>query len=210
MFDYTLAHWSTFFAATILLNLSPGPDIAFILAQATRNGKRAGFAAMTGIWSGAFLHVFLAAAGLSAVLASSEVAFTLLKWIGAGYLIFLGLKALRPGAASYTSHTLIRRSSDWQIFTQGALVAATNPKMAIFFLAFLPQFVVPGAGPESAQLFLHGSLIIVVAVFIEAPVALFGARLSDYLRDKPHIANGMDRGLGVLFIGLGIRLGFSE
>ena len=83
MFDYTLAHWGTFLIAAILLNLSPGPDIAFILAQTAKNGVRAGFAAMFGIWSGAFLHVLLAAVGLSAILATSASAFAFVKWLGA-------------------------------------------------------------------------------------------------------------------------------
>lgn len=210
MFDYTLAHWSTFFVAAILLNLSPGPDIAFILAQTARNGKRSGFAAMFGIWSGAFLHVLFAAVGLSAILATSATAFTLVKWIGALYLICLGIQAIRSDGASYSTHTETPLVSNLKIFQQGILVAALNPKVAIFFLAFLPQFVVIGAGPTSAQLFLHGILIIVVAAFIEPPLVILGARITTYLSRNPRIAAWMDRGLGTLFIGLGARLAFSD
>jgi len=100
MFEYTLTHWGTFFVAAVLLNLSPGPDIAFILGQTARNGQRSGFAAMFGIWSGTFLHVLLAAVGLSAILATSATAFTFVKWIGAAYLIWLGVQALRSGGAT--------------------------------------------------------------------------------------------------------------
>ncbi len=148
MFDYTFAHWGTFLIAAVLLNLSPGPDIAFILAQTAKSGQRSGFAAMFGIWSGAFLHVLLAAVGLSAILASSATAFSVVKWVG--------------------------------------------------------------AGPASAQLFLHGFLIIVVAAFIEPPLVILGARLTGYLSRNPYVAAWMDRGLGALFIGLGIRLALSE
>lgn len=210
MFDYTLAHWGAFLIAAVLLNLSPGPDIAFILAQTARNGQRSGFAAMFGIWSGTFFHVLLAAIGLSALLATSATAFTIVKWIGAVYLIWLGVQAIRSDGASYSPNTEVKRLSNIKIFQQGALVATLNPKVAIFFLAFLPQFVVVGAGPPSAQLFLHGSLIIVVAAFIEPPLVILGAKLTRYLSQNSQVAAWMDRGLGALFISLGARLALSE
>ncbi|MHA3026437.1 LysE family translocator [Chromohalobacter israelensis] len=94
MFDYSLVHWLAFLSAAVLLNLSPGPDIAFILGQTLRSGRRHGFAAMLGVWSGAALHVVMAAAGLSAILATSAVAFSVVKWVGAAYLIWLGVKML--------------------------------------------------------------------------------------------------------------------
>ncbi|MCP4270456.1 MAG: LysE family translocator [Gammaproteobacteria bacterium] len=210
MFDYTLAHWGTFLVAAVLLNLSPGPDIAFILAQTAKNGQRSGFAAMFGVWSGAFLHVLLAAVGLSAILATSAIAFTFVKWIGALYLIWLGIQAIRSDGASYSSDSDVKHSSNMKIFQQGVLVAALNPKVAIFFLAFLPQFVVAGAGPASAQLFFHGSLIIVVAAVIEPPLVILGSKLTRYLSQNSQVAAWMDRGLGALFIGLGVRLALSE
>lgn len=210
MFEYSLIHWGTFFVAATLLILSPGPDIAFILAQSARNGKRAGFAAMFGIWSGAFLHVLLAAVGLSAILATSAIAFTFVKWVGALYLIWLGIQAIKSNGATYSTDTAIKQSSSAEIYRQGVLVAALNPKVAIFFLAFLPQFVVAGAGPASAQLFLHGSLIIVIAALIEPPLVILSAKFTSYLKQNSHVAAWMDRGLGALFIALGIRLAISE
>lgn len=210
MFEYSIAHWSTFLVAAVLLTLSPGPDIAFILAQTAKNGQRSGFAAMFGIWSGAFVHVLLAAAGLSAILATSATAFTIVKWVGAAYLIWLGVQAFRSDGASYSANTDVQQISNVKIFQQGVLVAVLNPKVAIFFLAFLPQFVVAGAGPTSLQLFLHGSLIIVVAAFIEPPLIFLGARLTKYLNQNSPVAAWMDRGLGTLFVGLGVRLAFSE
>jgi threonine/homoserine/homoserine lactone efflux protein len=210
MFDYSIAHWSTFLIAAVLLNLSPGPDMAFILAQTARNGQRSGFAAMFGVWTGVFLHVLLAALGLSAILATSATAFTVVKWSGAAYLIWLGIQAWRSDGASYSSSTDIRQLSNIRIFQQGVLVAVLNPKVAIFFLAFLPQFVVDGAGPVSAQLFLHGTLIIVVATLIEPPLVILGSKLTRYLGQNSRVAAWMERGLGTLFIGLGIRLALSE
>ena len=209
MFDYSLSHWIAFLTAATLLNLSPGPDIAFILGHTIRSGMRSGFAALFGIWSGACLHVLMAAAGLSAILAASALAFSTIKWIGAAYLIWLGIQALRSkGDAAWIKETGKALSSG-RIYQQGILVSLLNPKVAIFFLAFLPQFVVEGAGPVWAQLLLHGSLIIVVAAFIEPPLILLGGRLSEALRRNRSLGLWLDRGLGTLFVALGVRLAIS-
>lgn len=210
MFDYTMAHWTIFLSATVLLNLSPGPDIAFILGQTARGGRKAGFSAMFGIWSGAFVHVVMAAIGLSAILATSALAFSVVKWIGAAYLIWLGINALRSNEGSFVDQSSTPALSSWTIFRQGILVATLNPKVAIFFLAFLPQFVVEGAGPVWAQLFLHGCLIIVVAAIIEPPLVIAGAWLGRTLRGNRRVGLWLDRSLGAVFIALGIRLAMSE
>ncbi len=213
MFNYTSLHWITFLSAAVLLNLSPGPDMAFILGQAASNGRRAGFAAMAGIWSGTFLHVILAAVGLSAILAASDAAFAIVKWVGAAYLVWLGLHALFSRGSPLTRNVdpdkLRKKPGAWAIYRQGALVSALNPKVAIFFLAFLPQFVVPGAGPVGAQMFLHGSLIIVVAALIEPLLVFTGSRLTESLKNNRRVGLWLDRGLGVLLITLGVHLAVS-
>jgi threonine/homoserine/homoserine lactone efflux protein len=210
MFDYTLVHWITFLSAAVLLNLSPGPDMAFILGQTVGSGRRGGFAAILGIWTGTFIHVIMAAIGLSALLATSAVAFSIVKWAGAAYLVWLGLQALFSRDGSFISNDDSSKQRNWSIYWQGAVVSALNPKVAIFFLAFLPQFVVEGAGPISAQLFLHGSLIIAVAALIEPPLVLASSRLVAALRNNRRIGLWMDRGLGALLISLGIRLATSK
>ena len=211
MFDYSMTHWATFFTAAILLNLSPGPDFAFILAQTAKRGVKAGFYAMFGIWTGAFTHVIFAALGLSAIIATSATAFTVVKWVGALYLVWLGIQALRSnGAAPEASATPTTGSELSRIYLQGVLVAALNPKVAIFFLAFLPQFVVEGAGPVSAQLFLHGILILAVAASIEPPLVLIGNKVTGYLKSNAKAASWMDKGLGALFVGLGVKLAMTE
>ena len=209
MFEYTILHWMTFLSAAVLLNLSPGPDIAFILGQTLRNGRRQGFAAMFGIWTGAGLHVVLAAAGLSAILATSALAFSIVKWLGVAYLIWLGIRMLLSRGDSFVSNENPNNLSRHSIYWQGVLVSVLNPKVAIFFLAFLPQFVVEGAGSNGAQLFLHGSLIIVVAAFIEPPLVLAGSRLGSFLKENRQVGLWMDRGLGALFVTLGVRLAAS-
>lgn len=210
MFDYSFAHWATFFTAAILLNLSPGPDIAFILGQTVKRGVQSGFSAMFGIWTGAFIHVIFAALGLSAILATSAVAFTAVKWIGAVYLIWLGIQALRSKGTNISVDNKTSPKGLIKVFKQGVFVAVLNPKVAVFFLAFLPQFVEVGAGPASAQLFLHGSLIIVVAAFVEPPLILVGGKLTAYLSKNTKVSRWMDRGLGALFIGLGIKLATTD
>ncbi len=211
MFDYSLLHWSTFLTAAVLLNLSPGPDIAFILGKTAQGGPRSGFVAMFGIWAGAFGHVLMAAVGLSAILVASATAFTVVKWIGAAYLVWLGIQALRSDGGRFISEGNGRplpRSG--AIFRQGMLIAVLNPKVAVFFLAFLPQFVVAGAGPVPAQLFLHGVLIIAVAALIEPALVLLAHRLMAGLRRHPSFGKWMDRTLGTILVALGLKLAISD
>ncbi|MGN8159442.1 LysE family translocator [Salinisphaera sp. SWV1] len=209
MFDYSLLHWMTFFGAAVLLNISPGPDMAFIMSQAARRGRHAGFAAMFGVWTGALVHVVLAAVGLSAILLASADAFTVIKWIGGGYLIWLGIQSLRSDGGGMLGEKSSVGVSAGRIYRQGVMVAALNPKVAMFFLAFLPQFVVPGAGPVSVQLFLHGALIIVVAAMIEPWIVLGAAKAARVLAHNHQVGLWLDRSLGALLVMFGLRLVFS-
>ena len=211
MFDYPLLHGVTFFSAAFLLTLSPGPDIAFILGQTIKGGRKAGFAAMFGIWGGTIGHIIMAVIGLSAVLSASATAFTVVKWIGVAYLIWLGFGAFRSKGGSFVSQTLPSGARAGHVLTrhvfwQGVLIALLNPKVAIFFLAFLPQFVVPDAGPAWAQLLLHGVLLICVSAVVEPPLVLIGDRLTAGLRNNPDLGQWINRCLGALFIALAIRL----
>lgn len=210
MFDYSLSHWMTFFAAAFLLNLSPGPDMAFILGQTAKSGMKSGFSAMFGIWTGALVHVLCAALGLSAIIATSAITFSVVKWVGAAYLIWLGIQALLSKGTHLSDNTKAPQKKLPEIYRQGVLVSVLNPKVAVFFLAFLPQFVEAGAGPGSAQLFLHGSLIIFVAAFVEPPLILVSGKLTGYLSNNTKVSRWMDRGLGALFVGLGIKLATSH
>ena len=210
MFDYGLAHWLRFGAAAVLLNLSPGPDIAFILGKTAQGGGRAGFAAMAGIWTGALGHVLMAAVGLSALFASSATAFTLVKWIGAAYLIWLGIQALRSDGSGYGTAIDVPDVSLGRTYRQGVLVNLLNPKVAIFFLAFLPQFVVAGQGPVAAQLILHGLAIIAVAALVEPPLVVMGEKLLAKLRRSPKFGLWLDRTLGAVLVTFGLRLAASN
>lgn len=206
MLHYDLAHWSAFFLAALLLNLAPGPDLAFILGHTARGGRKSGLAAMFGIWGGALGHVTLAAAGLSAIVAASAAAFAVVKWVGVLYLLYLGFGALRSRGGSFIKDGPARSAGFWSVFRQGMLVDLLNPKVAIFFLAFLPQFVVAGAGPVWLQLAVHGVLIIVVDAFVAPPFVLMGDRLTRRLRSDRRLALWLDRTLGATLIALGVKL----
>ena len=210
LFVYDLTHWSTFLMAALLLNLSPGPDIAFILGHTVKGGARSGYAAMLGIWTGAFGHVILAVSGLSAIVAASAEAFSVIKWVGVVYLVWIGVAAIRSSGGAFLPKTLPAQKGLWKIYRQGALIDLLNPKVAIFFLAFLPQFVTSQAGPIWAQLLLHGILIILIAAVIEPPLIMFGGRFTTKLRNNPRIATWLDRTLGTLLIGLAARLVYIE
>ncbi len=129
---------------------------------------------------------------------------------GAAYLIWLGLKALRSAGASFIADTDRHDATFLSIYKQGALVGLLNPKVAIFFLAFLPQFVVVGAGPVPAQLFLHGLLIIAVAGLIEPPLVIAGGKLVSRLRANERIGLWMERTLGAVLVSLGVRLALEN
>jgi len=210
MFDYSFAHWGAFFTAAFLLNLAPGPDLAFILGHTARGGVRGGAAAMIGVWTGAMGHVFFAAVGLSALVAASATAFAIVKWVGVAYLLWLGVRALRSRESLLLEGSGGGSQAFWSVLRQGALVDLLNPKVAIFFLAFLPQFAEADAGPVWAQLMIHGLLIIVTAAIVETPVVLLGDRLARALRSRRQIATYLDRALGAVLIGLGLRLATSS
>lgn len=206
---YGVQHWLTFFAAAFLLNASPGPDMGFILANTVRGGRKHGFAAMFGVWTGSLGHILFAAVGLSALLVASATAYATVKYVGAAYLVWLGIQALRSKGAFHMEEGASSGSAR-RIFGQGVCINLLNPKVAVFFLAFLPQFVVPEAGPVPMQLALHGLLILLVAAFVEPPLIFIGERITDGLRRNPRVQQWFDRSLGAFFVFLGVRLAASR
>lgn len=210
MFNYDIAHWSAFILTAFILNISPGPDFVFILSHTVKGGKKHGTAAMLGIWTGAFGHVLLAALGLSAIVAASATAFSMVKWIGVTYLCWLGIKALRSDGGTLMIDKDTSENNFGAVFRQGVLIDLLNPKVATFFLAFLPQFVVKGAGPVWAQLMLHGILVIVAAAFTEPLLIFAGDKLTGKLRESRKLRVWLDRALGGILIALGVRLATME
>lgn len=206
-----ISYWLVFFTAALALNLAPGPDLMFVLSRTVTQGRRVGLASAAGVSTGALVHVAAAAFGLSAVLATSAVAFAAVKWIGAGYLIYLGIQTLRKGGTANIHASLQEsRVTPLQAFRQGVLVDLLNPKVALFFMAFLPQFVRPGYGSAPMQLLWLGVLVIAVAITVDSSFVLIAYRTTGYLRRHPKASVWLDRLLASIFIGLGLRLAFSR
>lgn len=200
-----------FILAGALLNVTPGPDMALVIARSTQHGPRAGIAAALGIGVGTFFHIAAAAVGISALILASAWAFTAVKWVGALYLIYLGIQTLRatfgkPQAAAPL--VAAAPASLAQIFRQGVLTNALNPKVAIFFLAFLPQFVDADA-PSTAMAFLTLGLIFdVVGTLWNVLVALAAGWLAATAPSQ-RLKLWLERGIGALFVGVGVKLALS-
>ena len=193
--------WLVFFSAALALNVSPGPDLLFVLSRTLSAGRRVGVASVCGVCSGALVHVAAAALGISAIMATSALA----------YLLYLGVQALRSaGATASFNLEAAPKVSVWQAYRQGILVDVLNPKAAIFFMAFLPQFVRPDHGAVALQLLVLGVLVVLVAVVVECAMVFLAARASLALRSNHRLSLWLDRVLGSVLIGLGIRLGLAE
>ena len=207
-----LHYWLVFFTAAVALNVSPGPDLIYILSRTIAQGVKVGLASAAGVCSGAIFHVLAAAFGLSAILAASATAFTVVKYVGAAYLIYLGVQALKSKGSTleFAAQKESVTVTPWQAFRQGVLVDVLNPKAAIFFMAFLPQFVRPEHGNSSIQLVVLGLLVILVAIIIESLFVLAAARSTHFFRRNPKASVWLDRILGTIFVSLGIRLALTE
>ena len=208
-------HLLLFVAAGILLNLTPGPDVLYIVSNALRQGAKAGVVAALGINAGCFVHIFAAAIGVSALLAASVTAFTVLKWAGAVYLLWIGVRLLlaksspqRWGSPDGSPPPCEGRSL-WMVFRGGFLTNALNPKVAIFFLAFVPQFIAPHAAHQALAFLALGALFNINSVVINAGWALAAA----WMARRDSVQRGMqwlDRAAGAMFIAFGLRLALSE
>ena len=206
-----VSYWCVFFSAALALNLAPGPDLMYVLSRTVTQGPRVGLASAAGVSTGALVHVAAAAFGLSALLATSAFAFAVVKYVGACYLFYLGIQALRSGGAAFDCRAgEVKAIGPWKAFCQGVWVDVLNPKVAIFFMAFLPQFVRPGHGGVSLQLLFLGLLVIGVAIVVDSCFVLAAARTTRYFRRHPKASIWLDRLLGSIFIGLGIRLALAE
>jgi threonine/homoserine/homoserine lactone efflux protein len=198
-----------FIGAAFILVIAPGPDMAYMLARTVAQGRVAGFLAAAGINTGAYVHVFASVVGLTAILAASSVAFTALKWAGACYLVWLGYRALTSKSAALnvegSASPSMRRSA---IFWQGFWSDVLNPKVAIFFLAFLPQFVdvTNQTFGVTQQLLLLGVTCNVVAICTNLVLVCFASAMTNRLRESQRLVAWMHKAMGAVFIGLGIRL----
>jgi threonine/homoserine/homoserine lactone efflux protein len=201
-----------FIAAGLVLNLTPGPDVFYILAYALRSGVRAGIVAAAGITAGCFVHIFAAAIGVSALLATSAIAFTVLKWVGAAYLMVVGLRMLlsRQGGALPSGVPGVAAVPLGRIFTQGFLTNALNPKVALFFLAFVPQFIAPDVENKGLAFLLLGLLFNFNGFWVNALWALLAAWTARRVGAVQRGLHWLERAAGALFIGFGLKLALSD
>ena len=197
-----------FMAAGLLLNLTPGPDTFYILGRSTAQGSKVGLLSALGIGLGSLGHTLLAAFGLSALLATSAMAFLAVKLLGAGYLLWLGVKMLRsPGSSVASDAARLEAARPGKILREAFFTNLFNPKVALFFLAFLPQFVKPGA--TALSFVILGLTFVATGLAWCTLLALLSARLGDWLRRKG-VAQRLDQLCGGLFILLGINLLFAR
>lgn len=203
-----------FIAAGWLLNLTPGPDVLYIVSSALKSGVRAGIVAALGIVSGCFVHVAAAALGVGALLATSAAAFSALKWAGAAYLLWMGVKLLLgKGGASVVPVASATQGAPvdlGRVYRQGFLTNVLNPKVALFFLAFVPQFIAPGTQDKVTAFLLLGLLFNVNSLpinFAYAWLAGWAARRVGVVQRAMH---WMDRAAGLMFIGFGVRLALTD
>jgi len=205
-------HFWLFVVSGLLLNITPGQDTLYIVTRSVAQGRRAGLWSVLGISTGSVVHTFAAAFGLSAILATSASAFTVVKFAGAAYLVFLGVKMLleRPTAASPGVEPALPHESSWRIYRAAVLTNVLNPKVALFFLAFLPQFVAPDA-PSRVLSFLFLGAVFVFNGTLWCLVLVLGASaLSGRLRRNAAGARRLRQATGAVFVGLGARLALSK
>jgi threonine/homoserine/homoserine lactone efflux protein len=195
-----------FIVAGLLLNITPGPDTLYILARTASQGWRGGAVAALGIGAGAFVHTFAAAVGLSALLAASATAFTVIKWAGAAYLVYVGISLLLVRAEAEPQLPAVRAARLRSVFFQGFLTNVLNPKVALFFLAFLPQFVDPAASSKALAFVFLGLVFNFNGTLWNLFVAWSASRVSHGLRRSRSFALWMNRAVGAFFVYIGIRL----
>ena len=212
-------HLGLFIAAGLLLNLTPGPDVLYIVACGLRGGRSSGAVAALGITAGCFVHIAAATIGLSALVAASASAFTLLKWLGAAYLVYVGGSMLlsstrgvqpdaqpgpRTGPVGGRDHHLR------QVFLRGFWTNALNPKVALFFLAFLPQFIRADAPEKTLAFLLLGLVFNLNAIPVNMAYGLGAAWLSGRMKTVRRGMRWLERGAGALFVYFGVRLALAD
>lgn len=201
--------WPLFLVASVVLIITPGQDLMLVMSRAVTQGTIAGVVTALGISTGLLAHTMLAALGLGIVLKTSEWLFMVMKIAGAAYLIYLGVQALRSARDTLAlTHAPPRTSS--RLFMDGAICNIANPKIAIFYLAFLPQFIGPGTASPTTSLLILGLAFALLTFVIKGPLAVFAGRLSNWLRAHPAVLAWLHRASGIVLVGLGVRLALER
>lgn len=199
----------TFFTAAIILALAPGPDNIFVLTQSALRGRIAGLAVMFGLCTGLIVHSGAVAMGIAVIFQTSAVAFTVLKFFGAAYLLYLAWHAFRASDVKMANKTA-GDTNYWKLYRRGIIMNITNPKVSIFFLAFLPQFADPSRGSIALQILLLGGLFIVATILIFGAIALLAGTLGQWLNQSDHAQKVLNRIAACVFIGLALKLATTQ
>ena len=199
-----------FTLAALVLNVSPGPSNFYVMSRSIAQGTRYGLIAAVGLASGGLVHVAAAAFGLSALFAASPIAYTVLKLVGAGYLVYLGLRTLFGPAQGPAAPGGQLGKSPRRVWVESALVEILNPKVALFFLAFLPQFADPAAGPLAPQILLLGLIVSVTALPCDCLVALASGRAARLLAESRRFWRWQNRVSGAILIGVGAYVALAK
>jgi len=201
--------FSAFFLASALLAIAPGPDNVFVLTQSALHGKLSGLVVVFGLCTGLLFHTTAVAFGVAVIFQASTLAFTLLKVIGAGYLVYLAWQIFRasPEQISMPSD---QQKSLGTLYRRGIIMNLTNPKVSIFFLAFLPQFADPVRGPISLQMIALGGIFIIATILVFGAIALIGGTLGEWLNRSERAQRIMNWTAGTIFIGLALKLVTAE
>lgn len=201
-----LSTLALFLMTSLALNLTPGQDMMFVIANGISGGQKAGIISAMGINTGALVHVFIAAAGVSALILASEILYELLRYGGAAYLFWLGIRALRAGRLKVTGAQYVMTS--FQLFRNGVMTNVLNPKVALFFMALLPQFVDSNSQtfPVYQQILLLGLVLLMTSTIVNIAVGVFAGRTGQFLRHNSTFSVWLNRLSAIIFFGLAARL----
>jgi threonine/homoserine/homoserine lactone efflux protein len=204
-----LSTLSLFLAGAFILLITPGPAVLYIVARSMDQGRRAGVVSVMGVQTGTLVHVLAATLGLSAILLTSALAFDIVKYLGAAYLVYLGVKTLLD-KTPLTANAVVERRSLGSIYRQGVVVAVLNPKTALFFFAFLPQFVDPARGAVGVQFLLLGLMFTLMALFTDGTYAILSGTAGGWLKRNQTFLRAQKYISGTIYIGLGLVTAFSS
>lgn len=199
----------TYFVACLILAIAPGPDNIFVLTQSALQGRKAGILVVLGLCTGLLFHTTAVALGVAVIFKTSELAFTMLKVAGALYLVYLAWGAYRSGATAIEGKSGSILQSG-QLYRRGIFMNITNPKVSIFFLAFLPQFANPARGSLTVQMLILGAVFILSAILVFGAIALAAGSLGEWLSRSQRVQRWINRLAGTVFIGLAIKLLLTE
>jgi len=205
-----IEHFWVFALAALLLNLTPGNDMLYVAARSTSQGIKAGIISSLGIMAGCMVHILAAVIGLSAIIAQSALAFNIIKYVGAAYLVYLGIRSIISRKKTFEVKNKMQQQSYTRIFWQGVLTNVLNPKVALFFLAFLPQFINVESKHTALQILFLGTWFNVGGTLVNIVVAILFGKIGTWLSQSPRFIQWQERITGAMLIALGIKVALSK